>query len=75
MPQTAARAVGIPVDFGSQALEALLDYIRPRHMLLVLDNCEHLIDACAQLVAAVLIECPLVKILATSRETLGTTGE
>ena len=75
VPQTAARAVGIPVDSGLQALEALLDYIRPRQMLLVLDNCEHLIDACAQLAAAVLIECPLVKILATSRETLGTTGE
>ena len=75
VPQTAARAVGIPVDTGSQALEALLDYIRPRQMLLVLDNCEHLIDACAQLAEAVLTECPQVKILATSRETLGTTGE
>ncbi len=75
VPQTAARAVGIPIDTGSQALEALLDYIRPRQMLLVLDNCEHLIEACAKLVEAVLTECPQVKVLATSRETLGTTGE
>ncbi len=73
--QTAARAVGIPVDSGAQALEALLDYIRPRHLLMVLDNCEHLIDACAQLAEAVLTECPQVTILATSREPLGTMGE
>ena len=75
VPQSAARALGIPVDSGAQALEALLDYIRSRQLLLVLDNCEHVIEACAQLVEAVLIECHQVKILATSRETLGTTGE
>jgi predicted ATPase/DNA-binding SARP family transcriptional activator len=75
VPQSAARAVGIPVDTGAQALEALLDYLRPRQMLLVLDNCEHLIEACAQLAEAILIECHQVKILATSREPLGTTGE
>ncbi|MFN2177642.1 MAG: AfsR/SARP family transcriptional regulator, partial [Anaerolineales bacterium] len=73
--QSAARAVGIMVDTGAQALEALLDYLRPRQMLLVLDNCEHLIEACAQLVEAVMTKCPQVKILATSREPLGTTGE
>ena len=75
VPQTAARAVGIPVDSGSQALEALLGYIGPRQMLLVLDNCEHLIEACAQLAEAVLKQCPQVTILATSREPLGSMGE
>lgn len=49
--------------------------LKPRHVLLVLDNCEHLIDACAQLVDALLRACPQLWILATSREVLGIAGE
>jgi len=75
VPQAAARAVGMHVDTGSQALEALLSYIEQRQLLLVLDNCEHLIDACVQLADAILTSCPQVKILATSRETLSISGE
>jgi predicted ATPase/DNA-binding winged helix-turn-helix (wHTH) protein len=55
--------------------EALVDYIRNRHILLVLDNCEHLIAACAQLADALLRTAQRLRILATSREGLGITGE
>ena len=44
-------------------------------MLLVLDNCEHLLDACAVLAVALLRECPRLHVLATSRQALGITGE
>ncbi|HWE64374.1 MAG TPA: LuxR family transcriptional regulator, partial [Chloroflexota bacterium] len=49
--------------------------LRSRHLLLVLDNCEHLLDACAALVEALLHACPQVTLLATSREPLGIGGE
>ena len=49
--------------------------LRERRLLLVLDNCEHLLDACARLVDALLRACPDLRVLATSREALGLTGE
>jgi predicted ATPase len=55
--------------------QALVDQLRPRKLLIVLDNCEHLLAACAQLVAAVLAGCPGVDVLATSREPLHAQGE
>jgi predicted ATPase/DNA-binding SARP family transcriptional activator len=55
--------------------ERVLDLLRDRRALLVLDNCEHLVEACARLVETVLGECPGVRILATSREPLGISGE
>src|SRR5207245_859973 len=57
------------------ATDALTEYLRPRQMLLVLDNCEHLIDTAAQLVDRLLRSCPHVRIIATSREVLGVPGE
>ena len=57
------------------ATERLLDQLRPRRLLLILDNCEHLVDAAARLADAVLASCPSVRILTTSREPLGITGE
>src|SRR5687768_9686059 len=56
-------------------ITALLDSLRDRETLLVLDNCEHLVDACANLAEALLRECPKLRILATSREALGVGGE
>jgi predicted ATPase len=56
-------------------LEQLADTLRDRRMLLVLDNCEHLLDACAELAQTLLARCPRLTILATSRERLGLTGE
>jgi predicted ATPase/class 3 adenylate cyclase len=53
----------------------LADHLRPRHVLLLLDNCEHVVDACAALVERLLQTCPELKVLATSREPLGVAGE
>ncbi|HQF71802.1 MAG TPA: histidine kinase N-terminal 7TM domain-containing protein, partial [Promineifilum sp.] len=53
----------------------LINYLRERDLLLLLDNCEHLQEACAQLVAAILETCPAIFVLATSREPLGVPGE
>ncbi|MGJ5893780.1 LuxR family transcriptional regulator [Streptomyces sp. V2] len=70
-----AVALGLP-DLGLRpALEQLTGYLAGRRALLVLDNCEHLVDACAELVSALLPACPGLRILATSRRTLDVTGE
>ena len=55
--------------------DALLDNLRQRELLLVLDNCEHLISSCAELVEALLRGAPALRIVATSREALGASGE
>ncbi|MEU9123588.1 LuxR C-terminal-related transcriptional regulator [Streptomyces sp. NPDC048506] len=60
---------------GPDPMAELVDYLRDKRLLLVLDNCEHLVGACAALVARVLPECPEVRVLATSREPLGIGGE
>ena len=60
---------------GLTAINLLANYLRPRRLLLVLDNCEHLILACAQLAGDLLGACPRLTILATSREPLGIGGE
>jgi predicted ATPase len=56
-------------------LETLTDFLKPKKLLLVLDNCEHLVDACAQLVGRLLQVCPNLWVLATSREALRIVGE
>ncbi|MGH7637968.1 MAG: BTAD domain-containing putative transcriptional regulator [Gemmatimonadaceae bacterium] len=67
---------GLGVEPGARApMAALLDTLRDREMLLVLDNCEHLVEGCAALVDALLRECERVTVLATSREALGVGGE
>ncbi|MEV7394970.1 LuxR C-terminal-related transcriptional regulator [Streptomyces sp. NPDC091215] len=72
---TAAAAVGI-VDLGDRpALDRLAERLAERRALIVLDNCEHLVDACAELAGALLSACPGLRILATSRQTLGMGGE
>jgi len=53
----------------------LIDYLADRTLLLVLDNCEHLLDGCARLVLALLSACPKLRILCTSRQPLGVVGE
>ncbi len=60
---------------GQPQLEALINHFRSKEILLILDNCEHLIEAVAQLTVDLLRYCPKLKILATSREALGVTGE
>ena len=59
-----------PFRPGQSPLAALLEHLQYKTALVLLDNCEHLIDACAQLADAVLHGCPNVRLLVTSRETL-----
>jgi len=61
---------------GRQAWElSLLDHLQSQEILIVLDNCEHLVTACAHLVETLLQACPGVRVLATGREALGVAGE
>jgi predicted ATPase len=57
------------------ALPLLAEYLRQKRLLMILDNCEHLTDECARLVETLLRACPNLRVLATSRETLGVAGE
>jgi predicted ATPase len=72
---TVARALGLPDQPGRTTMDTLLRFVRDRQMLVVLDNCEHLLDASAELVAAVLGAGPGLTVLATSREPIGVPGE
>src|SRR6201993_4266670 len=69
------RALGLPDQPGRSTMDMLLRFVGDRRMLLVLDNCEHLLDACAALVVALLGGCPAVTVVATSREPIGVAGE
>ena len=73
--QVIVSSLAIPERQGLSILKRLLDYLRTKKILLVMDNCEHLIAACAEIVDTVLSNSPGVKILATSREPLGVPGE
>ncbi len=70
-----AHAMGLPEDPAPEEADALSRHLETRHLLLVLDNCEHLVQACAELVGRLLRTCPGLHILATSREPLGAGGE
>jgi predicted ATPase/uncharacterized protein HemY len=73
--QAVAAAVGVREEAGRSLTQTLIDALRSRDLLLVLDNCEHLIAACARLAQELLQSCPQLRILATSREALGIPGE
>jgi predicted ATPase/class 3 adenylate cyclase/DNA-binding CsgD family transcriptional regulator len=75
VPVAVTRALGLPDQAGRSTMETLNRVIAGRQMLIVLDNCEHLIDACASLTVALLGTCPAVTILATSREPIRVAGE
>ena len=70
-----ATALGAREVPGQAVAEAVADFVGPRRLLLVLDNCEHLVAACAALAETLLRACPGLQILATSRESLGVPGE
>jgi predicted ATPase/class 3 adenylate cyclase/DNA-binding NarL/FixJ family response regulator len=70
-----ARALGLPDQPGRSTTETLLGFINNRHMLLVLDNCEHLLDATAALIKTLLEACAGLRLLVTSREPIGVAGE
>jgi predicted ATPase/class 3 adenylate cyclase len=75
VPSAISAALGIAPQPGRAALEALLEALSPQDILIVLDNCEHLIDSCAKTADALLRRCPRVRLIATSREPLGISGE
>jgi predicted ATPase/DNA-binding CsgD family transcriptional regulator len=75
VPSTLAAVLGLRVDEHQPPSQTIREHLRAEQILLVLDNCEHLTDACAELVDLLLQACPGLQILATSREPLGLSGE
>lgn len=73
--ETVATTLNIREQSGQSLMDVLSNHLSGRETLLVMDNCEHLIQACAQFAETILQKCPELKILATSREVLGITGE
>jgi predicted ATPase/class 3 adenylate cyclase/DNA-binding CsgD family transcriptional regulator len=75
VPVAMARALGLPDQPGRSTVDTVLWFVRDRRLLVVLDNCEHLLDACAALVVPVLGAASGLTLLATSREPIGVPGE
>ena len=75
VPITVARALGLPDQPGRSTVDTILRFIGDREMLLVLDNCEHLLDASSELSITLLDRCPGLTLLTTSREPIGLAGE
>jgi predicted ATPase/class 3 adenylate cyclase/DNA-binding CsgD family transcriptional regulator len=75
VPVAMACALGLPDQPGRSTMDTLLRFVRDRQMLVVLDNCEHLLDASAELAVALLGGAPGLTLLATSREPIGVAGE
>ena len=73
--QQVASVVGVQEEPGEALLTTLTNFLKSRKMLVVLDNCEHLIQTCAELANTLLKACPDLRILSTSREPLGISGE
>jgi predicted ATPase/class 3 adenylate cyclase/DNA-binding CsgD family transcriptional regulator len=75
VPVTVARALGLPDQPGQPTMGVLVQFIRDRQILMLLDNCEHLLDASAGLITGLLGSCPSLTLLTTSREPIGVAGE
>jgi predicted ATPase len=75
VPQAIAQALGVHESSTQPLMQSVQSFLRDKQLLLVLDNCEHLIGACAQLAQDLLMQCANLRILATTREALGITGE
>jgi predicted ATPase len=75
VPRAVASVLGVHEQVGRSLGELLRDHLESRRLLLILDNCEHLIEACATLANTLLRACPDLRILATSREAMGIAGE
>ena len=75
VPQAVASVLGVREEAGQPVGDALQRFLTDRSLLLILDNCEHLVEACADLAAALLQGCPGLRVLATSREALHIHGE
>jgi len=75
VPQAVASVLSVREEPGTPLIKTLTDYLRAKSLLLILDNCEHLIGAAAQLVETLLRACPHLQVVASSREALGIAGE
>jgi DNA-binding SARP family transcriptional activator len=75
VPQAVAAALGVQEQPDRSLTNTLMDFLREKKVLLVLDNCEHIIDALAHLTEALLEACPRLRVLATSREALNVDGD
>src|SRR5436309_11345051 len=75
VPQAVASVLGVKEEAGRPVLEALMKYVGDRKLLLILDNCEHVLHACAELAKRLLQAGPDVRVLASSREPLHVAGE
>ena len=75
LPQTASTLFGLPTQSDIPYIDLIINFLRPKTAMLILDNCEHLIDGCAHFTDTLLRNCSQLKILATSRETMGVAGE
>jgi predicted ATPase/class 3 adenylate cyclase len=75
IPQTLLSIFNLREDRHREVVDVLIEHLRSKTILLLLDNCEHVIDACAQISETLLHACPKLKILASSREALGIAGE
>lgn len=75
VPHAVADVLGVHDDAGGQMLDVIVEHLRGRRLLLVLDDCEHLLDACVRLVDAILPRAAGVRVLATSRHRLNVSGE
>jgi predicted ATPase/DNA-binding CsgD family transcriptional regulator len=75
LSHTVATSLGLPERDVRSQLDALLEYLRGRHLLLILDTCEHLLDACAMLTDVILQTAAGITVLATSRQPLDVPGE
>ncbi len=73
--KTVASALSVSEQRGRPLMDAVVDHLSSTSLLLILDNCEHLLSACAQLASRLLQACPGLRILVTSREQLGIAGE
>src|ERR671933_786134 len=75
MPHAVASVLGVREASGRSLTHMLAHHLKPKKTLLVLDNCEHLVESCAAFADALLHACPNLRILVTSREALGIAGE
>ena len=75
VPRTIAITIGLREEPQRPVIDMLCDYLHEKKMLIILDNCEHLVNACAQMANQILQAAPHVCILASSREALGIAGE
>jgi predicted ATPase/DNA-binding SARP family transcriptional activator len=75
VPRAVADALSLSEQCGRSVVDSLVDHLADEALLLVLDNCEHLVETCAQLVCALLPACPELQVLTTSREPLRVPGE